>query len=265
MSIFPASCFERVLELRSCAIQGNPMSDSRSIRIFSLNHQWLVRLAVVALLGVTVTQTGCTVLRSLDQAAAITYRDLVWSKRAYNLRYGNCDRPYSEHFRNGFCDGYSDVCQGGDGYTPALPPDDYRGYEFQSADGSNCVDAWFEGYPAGVAAARKDNSGSFHDLAVSRLIESAIKQENNKPKLTGKVPVVSGKKVVGENIPVQLKAPPVPNRPTISATSDGIPSVLSTDPNIQWNAEPLVVPAGFTPSSSSFELNGRVPIRPSAN
>ncbi len=241
------------------------MSDSRSIRLFSLNHQWLVRMAAVALVGVIATQTGCNILRSFDQAAAITYRDLVWSKRAYNLRYGNCDRPYAEHFRNGFCDGYSDVCQGGDGYTPALPPDNYRGYEFQSADGSNCVDAWFEGYPAGVAAARKDNSGNYHDLAVSRLLESAIKQEKSKPKVTGEVPVVTGKKVVGENKPFDFKAPPIPIRPSNRALSGEIPSVLSGDPSIEWEKAPLVVPAGFTPGSSSFELDGPVPIRPATN
>jgi len=241
------------------------MSDSRSIRFFSSNRQRLGRLAVAALIVVTATQTGCNVLRSFDQAAALTYRDLVWSKRAFNLRFGNCDRPYAEHFENGFCEGYSDVCQGGDGFTPALPPDSYRGYEYQSADGSKCVDAWFEGYPAGVAAARKDNSGSFHDLAVSRLLESAIKQEKNKPKLTGEVPVVSGKKVVGEKNPVDFTPPPIPSHPNIPAPSYEVPGVLSADPSIQWNTEPVVVPAGFTPSSSSFELEGRVPIRPSTN
>lgn len=238
------------------------MSDSRLIRLFSLNPQWVVRLATVALISVTVTQTGCNILRSFDQAAAITYRDLVWSKRAYNLRYGNCERPYSEHFKNGFCDGYSDVCQGGDGYTPALPPDNYRGYEFQSADGSNCVDAWFEGYPAGVAAARKDNSGSYHDLAVSRLLESAIKQEKTKPKLTGEVPVVSGKKVVGETTPTDFKAPPVPTRADLPVTPNELPAVLSADPSIKWDAAPLVVPTGYTQGSASFELNGP-PSRPS--
>lgn len=241
------------------------MSDSRSIRLFSLNRQWLVRLAAVALIGVTTTQTGCNVLRSFDQTAAVTYRDLVWSKRAYNLRYGNCDRPYSEHFRNGFCDGYSDVCQGADGYTPALPPDTYRGYEFQSADGSKCVDAWFDGYPAGVAAAKKDNSGSFHDLAVSRLLDAAIKQEKTKPKMTGEVPVVTGKKVAGENSPADFKAPPVPTRAALPIPSSELPSVLSADPDIEWDTTPMVVPAGFAPSSPSFELEGRVPIRPTTD
>ncbi len=237
------------------------MSDSRSIRLSSWNSQWLVRLAAVALIGVTATQTGCNVLRSFDQTAALTYRDLVWSKRAYNLRYGNCDRPYADHFKNGFCDGYADVCQGADGYTPALPPDSYRGYEFQSADGSNCVDAWFEGYPAGVAAAKKDNSGTFHDLAVSRLLDAAIKQEKTKPKLTGEVPVVSGRKVVGENTATDFKAPPVPTRAALPVATSEVPSVLSADPNIQWETTPVVVPAGFSPGSSSFELGAPVPVR----
>ena len=168
-------------------------------------------------------------LRTFDQTAALTFRDLVWSKRAFNLRYGNCDRPYSDHFENGFRDGYSDVCQGGDGYTPALPPDNYRGYEFQSADGSNCVKAWFEGYPAGVAAAKKDNSGSYHDLAVSRLLDAAIKQEKTKPKMNGAVPVIAGKKVVGENTPTHS---PSNLSGSTSAYSQWF-AVIS-----QWNAVP---------------------------
>ena len=249
--------------------RGTQMSDSRSIRLLSSNRQWWIRLAVVALIGVTATQTGCSVLRTFDQTAAITFRDLVWSKRAFNLRFGNCDRPYAEHFKNGFCDGYSDVCQGGDGFTPALPPDTYRGYEFQSADGSNCVNAWFEGYPAGVAAARKDNSGSYHDLAVSRMLDAAIKQEKDKPKLNGKIPVVSGKKVVGENSQVRTpdvyQAPPMPLRTQAPGLNHGMPSVVSQHPNINWDTSTRVVPAGFEPEQPSFELNSPVAIRPATS
>jgi len=263
---FSSFCFERVLRGEEAErFRGNLMSDFRSIRLLNSNRQWLVRLAVVALIGVTATQAGCNVLRAFDQTAALTFRDMVWSKRAFNLRYGNCDRPYAEHFKNGFCDGYSDTAQGGDGFTPALPPDTYRGYEFQSADGGKCVDAWFEGYPAGVAAARKDNSGSYHDLAVSRLLDAAIKQEKTKPKVSGAVPVVSGKKVVDQNgprrSPVDYKAPPLPLRTAVPAFRRGMPSVISQDSNIEWETTPRVVPAGFEPELPSFEVNSPEQIR----
>ena len=223
------------------------MSDSRSTPPVSFNQRWLVRLAIVAFIGITASQTGCSILRSFDEAAALTFRDLVWSKRAYNLRYGNCDRAYSDHFENGFCEGYRDVCQGGDGYTPALPPDSYRGYEYQSSDGSKCVDAWFEGYPAGVAAAKKDNSGSFHDIAVSRLLEAAVKQEKTKPKVTGDVPVVSDKTLVNENRTTYRQSPPIVGRPEFPIHRSGLPAVLSADPNIDWKTTSPVVPAGFNP------------------
>jgi len=108
------------------------------------------------------------------------YRDNVWARRAFNLRFANCDIPYPQHFQNGFVAGYSETCNGGDGYVPPLPPDEYRGYEFQSADGAQCVKAWFDGYPAGVAAARKDRAGDFHDIYTSKMINSALAQDNAK-------------------------------------------------------------------------------------
>lgn len=121
----------------------------------------------------------------------LTYRDTVWAKRAFNLRYGNCKRAYAKHFENGFCAGYTDMCNGGDGYVPALPPEEYRAPEYQSADGAKCVNSWFEGYPAGVAAAKKDKSGTYHDVLISRMIDSAIDQSNTDPVLPADVQVVS--------------------------------------------------------------------------
>ncbi len=120
-----------------------------------------------------------------------TYRDRVWAKRAFNLRYNNCDMPYQSHFQNGFIAGYCDTCNGGDGYVPALPPDEYRGFEYQSPDGSQCVKTWFEGFPAGVAAAKKDRAGEFHDIYTSRMINSAITQDNAKHILPSDVPVLT--------------------------------------------------------------------------
>jgi hypothetical protein len=147
---------------------------------------------LLALAFTSLIQSGCTRpirrLGILDELA-ITYRDRVWAQRAYNLRFANCNREYGDHFKNGFCAGYADVCNGGDGYLPALPPETYRGYEYQCAEGSKCVDTWFEGYPAGVAAAREEKAGQFHEMHVSRMIDRAVTQSNASNVLPADVPV----------------------------------------------------------------------------
>ncbi len=152
----------------------------------------VMRLALAAFAALTFTQSvGCNISRlAIKDAVAVSYRDMVWAKRAYNLRYGNCDRAYPEHFENGFCAGYSDISNGGDGYVPAMPPQDYRSYEFQCAEGAQCVNSWFEGYPAGVAAARKDKVGNFNDVLISRMINSAVAQNESENVLPSDVPVV---------------------------------------------------------------------------
>ena len=155
------------------------------------------RLLIVLFVATMVLpNSGCTSgfrIGSMGFGDALleSYRDRVWAKRAYNLRYNNCDIAYESHFQNGFVAGYCDTCNGGDGYVPALPPDEYRGFEYQSPDGAVCVKTWFEGFPAGVAAAKKDRAGEFHDIYTSRMINSAITQQNAKHILPGDVPVLS--------------------------------------------------------------------------
>ena len=157
------------------------------------------RCAVVLLLALGFTsliQTGCTSparrLGIVDELA-IAYRDRVWAQRAYNLRFANCDRQYEDHFKNGFCAGYADVCNGGDGYVPAVPPETYRGYEYQCAEGSRCVDSWFDGYPEGVAAARAEDAGSYHEMHVSRMIDQAVTQAKTPDRLPSDIPVTKAK------------------------------------------------------------------------
>ena len=136
------------------------VSKPRTLNFSRLRNQFFVlsfaSLMVVQSIGCAKTNTRL----GFGEAIVIGYRDAVWAKRAYNLRYGNCDRPYEEHFQSGFCAGYTDMANGGDGYVPALPPQEYRGFEFQSADGAQCVNSWFEGYPEGVAAAKKEKVGT---------------------------------------------------------------------------------------------------------
>ena len=193
-------------------------------------HGRLILLALAALM--VVPTMGCQSWRrlGLTETAVVTYRDLVWARRAYNLRFGNCNRPYEEHFRNGFCAGYQGVANGGDGYVPALPPSEYRGYQFQSTDGAKCVNSWFEGYPAGVKAAKHDKAGTYHDVLISRMIDTAIAQDKAKPVLPSDVPVVTPKQqstratgvpiVQPQNYsPPRFSLPPIKQAPSVISHS----------------------------------------------
>ncbi len=207
-----------------------PYTPSRIRRGIHGSSQW--GLLVVIALSFTF-QPGCRWQKlNVNEAMLVSYRDLVWAKRAYNLRYGNCDRPYGEHFYNGFCAGYEDVCNGGDGYVPALPPVGYRDHRFQSPDGAQCVNAWFEGYPAGVAAARQEKVGNYNNVLVSKLIDTAVTREKNIDRaLPSDVPVKSGQ-------PQPSAAPPLPTSQLpagysaswyVESWEEGAPVTLAAD------------------------------------
>ena len=208
------------------------------------------------------SSVGCSTWRSFDESAALTFRDYVWSKRAYNLRYGNCNRPYGDHFRNGFRAGYSDIASGGDGFVPALPPDDYRGYEYQSADGSKCVNAWFEGYPAGVAAARQDSTGSYNDIMISRMIDAAVKQDKTTAKLPGDVPVTDGNgNSARRSVLVQTPAQPLSLSPESSMPANPLPVIVrpvdrGASPN-SMRTIPPILPANYQLPKSMPLTNGQ--------
>ena len=177
------------------------------------------------------------------------YRDRVWAKRAYNLRYNNCDRPYESHFQNGFVAGYCDTCNGGDGYVPALPPNEYRGFEFQSPDGAQCVQSWFEGFPAGVAAAKKDRAGEFHDIYTSRMINKAITQDKAKHILPNDVPVLTTNEF---GVPQRTDAAKKPaaklDNGIVGSSNYGDPQSATYVAPPSSSNNPLLNPRSLTPS-----------------
>lgn len=218
---------------------------------FSSTARFSVRLALIASAILMLCQTsGCAGngWPKLYQDTVIKYRDMVWARRAYNLRYGDCQRDYSQHFENGFEAGYSATCDGGDGYVPALPPADYRGFEYQTADGARCVNSWFEGYPAGVAAARNDSAGTYHDVLISRMIDSAIQQDKSKTVLPGDPRLAARTDVSSQD------APPVPrgidrlypaSKPAVAADSAIEGSAIQLPDGSGGQSPTAVVPTGF--------------------
>ena len=171
----------------------------------------LNRLIGFAAIAILISQSvGCSSMNSMLQEPISDYRSHVWANRAYNLRYSDCERRYSEDFKKGFVEGYCDVCDGGDGYVPATAPENYWGYQHQSPEGAGCVNSWFQGYPLGAQAAKKDGGGAFHDVYVSRMMQSAVIQQNANHVLPDDVPVVAPQRPRPEIGPV---ASPQPRQP----------------------------------------------------
>ncbi len=201
--------------IREVVIRGNEMFnsivDGSSTHTATNTTQRFSRLiCIVAMIGLLSQSVGCV---SGPGAGVFEeplggYRNHVWSNRAYNLRYGNCDREFETHFKQGFVDGYQDMCNGGDGYVPAVPPEEYWSYQYQSPEGAKCVNTWFKGYPLGVKAAREDGAGSFQKVYISKMIQSAIVQDKADHVLPDDVPVVTPEKEVAGQITNQNASDP---------------------------------------------------------
>lgn len=67
-----------------------------------------------------------------------------------------CSWNPASHYSCGWRVGYRDICMGGDGQCPPVPPPAYWKHDFQTELGQACVDSWFEGYADGAAAAVAD-------------------------------------------------------------------------------------------------------------
>lgn len=190
------------------------------------------KLSLAAIAAIALLPSGCTSMsstcESFNHCASecctdnlfCAWRDHVWAKRAYYSRYPVCNHLHPSHFRRGFMAGYSAVCAGEDTYLPAVPPKDYWGYEYQTADGNQMVGAWFSGYPEGVSAASADGAGMYRDVQVSSMINAALQPATDvwapysSSEAGGQPPVLSGQ---------GLDMPPLPESSIEPIPANGTP------------------------------------------
>lgn len=98
----------------------------------------------------------------------VVLRNRSFSAKAWHRRKHNfCRERYINDFSAGFRAGYEDVASGGGECTPAFPPQEYWGWDFQSAEGQARTSAWFAGYPHGARAADEDGLGAWQQLPMS--------------------------------------------------------------------------------------------------
>ena len=89
------------------------------------------------------------------------------TKAWHRHKHAFCNEACLDQFCDGFRDGYLSVADGGDGCTPAFPPREYWGWQYQSAEGQRQVASWFSGFPHGARAAEEDGVGNWSQIQTS--------------------------------------------------------------------------------------------------
>lgn len=138
------------------------------------------RAVMLGLLSLTALGMGCSTLSGLSRQLSyndsfsewvVGQRNSAFAAKAWHLRKHHfCNERYLDDFCAGFRAGYEDVASGGNGCTPAFPPQSYWSWKYQSAEGQTRVAAWFAGYPHGARAAEEDGLGNFSQLQMSSTI-----------------------------------------------------------------------------------------------
>ena len=121
-----------------------------------------------ALCCVGLSSTGCT--SGCDPlrmgTACERWRSQKMTRIDACLAWGGCKNKcagseFAPDIKRGFVAGYMATCEGGDGRVPIVPERRYWSDWYRCEYGQRCVNAWFMGYPQGVAAAR---SNGYHRL-----------------------------------------------------------------------------------------------------
>jgi hypothetical protein len=107
---------------------------------------------------------GCTVIENGVRVASTDLRDCVDDarERHRNRKLAEATwKPiaqadpckYSPDHARGFVDGFSDYLFWGKEEPPVVPPARYRGFSYQTPQGYQAIEDWFDGYRHGVAMA----------------------------------------------------------------------------------------------------------------
>ncbi|WP_442506965.1 hypothetical protein SH528x_005842 [Novipirellula sp. SH528] len=150
------------------------MSNRLNHRTRGINR--LARTVLLAGLSLVVLGTGgCSMFSGAAQQLKnhdglndfmIGHRNKTMAAKAWHCQKVNFCNP-SNAFKDGFYAGYMDVCNGGNGCTPATAPPQYWGWMYQSSNGQLAVNDWFAGFPMGVKAAEQDGVGHWSNVQTS--------------------------------------------------------------------------------------------------
>ncbi len=83
-------------------------------------------------------------------------RDRQFARAAWlGVRGAHANQPYAPDYADGFQAGFAEYLDvGGNGQPPSVPPFRYRRARYQTPEGHQAIEEWFDGYREGAAAAQ---------------------------------------------------------------------------------------------------------------
>ncbi len=163
---------------------GGSQAQSRGSRRTLRSRRVRCLLIAATVASLISPSTGCMFISNAQRALSrhdgidefmVDYRNRAWAARAWLCRKGQfASHCYPADLEAGFRQGYEDVAAGGTGCLPAVCPQSYWGWQYQSADGQSRMNAWFEGYPLGVQAAEQDGVGHWGNVAAAFPSQHAV-------------------------------------------------------------------------------------------
>lgn len=170
MAIRPLSALRARLQIHHVTDSGDPQNGNPWNRIVKqLLATGILGISLVGLTGCSMTSTACKSLSDPEciDEFMIGYRNRAMAEKAWHCRRHNlCDKRHAREYKDGFIQGYMEVATGGNPCIPAIAPSAYAGWEYQCADGHNAINAWFQGFPAGIQAAEEDGVGHWQAIHI---------------------------------------------------------------------------------------------------
>lgn len=118
-------------------------------------------------IAVTATFSGCVSVASVQD----WHYAHVNKARASSAWFENHDSDQRKYlgcdYEAGYKSGFFDAATGKDCRLPPVPPAQYWAAKYQCCEGQTCVQNWFKGYQAGLAAAQNCGYPAFNDVPVS--------------------------------------------------------------------------------------------------
>ncbi|MCP4788113.1 MAG: hypothetical protein GY903_13370 [Fuerstiella sp.] len=184
------------------------------------------RLTTATLLMAIVSGlTGCSAISDCCISVETDIRNDVLAMKAWgHWSWAYDDLAYPWHFAKGFKEGYRDVLNGGKGCQPTIPPQHYWKPCYQSMEGKNKINSWFDGFSHGALAAAQDGYGDMGQIPISPTAKANLESSRRRPAPN----MLEGGGQTG--VPIAVDA--TPDEVLVDPTDDSAdPLVLPDDPS----------------------------------